>query len=83
MKTTNQDLHAKINEQLWRLESQKSMASFIFNQICGTDYSIVNMQKSREQAIYVVQELIVKKYEDKDAIGWLYWSNIKEELYKI
>lgn len=83
MKTTNQDLHEKINEQLWRLESQKSMASFIFNQLCGTDYSIVNMQKSREQSVYVVQELIVEKYEDKDAIGWLYWSNIKEELYKI
>lgn len=83
MKAIISDLNSRINEQLWRLESKKSMASFIFNQLCGTDYSIENMQKSREQAVYVVQDLMIKKYEDQDAIGWIYWQEIKEELYKI
>jgi hypothetical protein len=77
------NLENKINEQLWRLEGHKEMASFIFNQICMSDYSIRNMQESREKAVYVVQELIVKKYEDRDAIGWTYWNSVKEELYKL
>ena len=76
-------LSSKINEQLWRIQGQKEMANFIFNEICAPDYSTKNMIKSREQSIYVVQEFIVKKFEEKDPIGWVYWQNVKEELYKI
>jgi hypothetical protein len=83
MNATMQDLNSKINEQLWRMEGQKEMANFIFNEICAPDYTTKNMIKSREQSIYVVQEFIVKKFEEKDSIGWVYWQNVKEELYKI